>query len=265
MTDIGSRADLVADIHCPPDGPDRPGPARRRPALRRPSAASVGMVASMLGAILIISAFSVGDEDGAPLEAALVAASRPDSASGAAEPAGEPRQTFKPIVLSGTGNAVQEVSLPASLTDGVVVSTTHSGQSNLVVWALDQNLQQSELLVNEIGEYTGETLMAPGARALRVEADGPWTISIAPVDSVPTFSTELSGSGSSVVGYRGGEAALTVTHDGVGSFAVWEYPASGVGRLVVNEVGAFTGRATLGAGPSVIVIESDGAWSVGAA
>jgi hypothetical protein len=50
---------------------------------------------------------------------------------------------------------------------------THSGSSNFAVKAYGDS---SRLLVNEIGKYSGETLLPSGTVLLEVEADGNWTL-----------------------------------------------------------------------------------------
>ncbi|WP_017613839.1 hypothetical protein [Nocardiopsis salina] len=59
----------------------------------------------------------------------------------------------------------------------VEVEMEHSGESNFAIWA--HNIDEvgfSDLLVNEIGEYTGSETMSEDTAFLHVEADGDWTI-----------------------------------------------------------------------------------------
>ncbi len=56
----------------------------------------------------------------------------------------------------------------------VVMKLTHSGSSNFAVWAYGES---TDLLVNEIGRYSGEVLMN-GAAVLEIHADGKWSATI---------------------------------------------------------------------------------------
>ena len=53
------------------------------------------------------------------------------------------------------------------------VQITNSGQSNFAVWAHGDT---QELLVNEIGPYSGEHLMPAGTALLQIESDGTWSL-----------------------------------------------------------------------------------------
>ncbi len=54
------------------------------------------------------------------------------------------------------------------------VTHTHEGKSSFTAWAYGDSL---DLLVNDIGVYSGETLLPSGTVVLAVRADGPWSIS----------------------------------------------------------------------------------------
>lgn len=72
---------------------------------------------------------------------------------------------------SGKGSAV--LLIPGGTQGITVVKATHSGRSNFVIWVYGED---SDLLVNEIGKYTGEVLVPPGMVLIEIEADGAWTI-----------------------------------------------------------------------------------------
>ena len=88
-----------------------------------------------------------------------------------------------PTVFTGTGDKV----LNTNLEDGnYVFNMQHTGESNFIVW-LHDNDDYSDLLVNEVGTYSGEKLvkvgdgffeLAPGAIIIEVTADGDWSIEI---------------------------------------------------------------------------------------
>jgi hypothetical protein len=51
---------------------------------------------------------------------------------------------------------------------------THNGNSNFAVWSFGEAGQ--DLLVNEIGSYSGEVLWPSGTLLVEITADGKWTI-----------------------------------------------------------------------------------------
>jgi hypothetical protein len=51
---------------------------------------------------------------------------------------------------------------------------SHQGSGNFAIWAYSED--GTDLLVNEIGTYTGESLLADGTFVLEITADGSWTI-----------------------------------------------------------------------------------------
>jgi hypothetical protein len=74
--------------------------------------------------------------------------------------------------VEGEGADVVQLT-PAS--EGLVtLSLRHRGESNFVVMAYTTDGDR-ELLVNEIGNYSGEVLLSEGTFLLTVEADGAWT------------------------------------------------------------------------------------------
>jgi hypothetical protein len=54
----------------------------------------------------------------------------------------------------------------------MIVDVTHKGESNFVVYLYTED--DSELLINEIGNYSGEQIMSTGL--VVIEADGTWTL-----------------------------------------------------------------------------------------
>lgn len=74
--------------------------------------------------------------------------------------------------LEGRGDSVIALNPPSS---GLTTTTIrHDGSSNFVVYAYGQT---SELLVNEIGRYRGESLLPDGTVVLEINADGRWSFS----------------------------------------------------------------------------------------
>lgn len=164
----------------------------------------------------------------------------------------------QPVVFSGRGSDV--VSLPPS--NVWVATISYSGRSNFVVWSLDAGLARTDLLVNEIGRYSGRVPvnLSGGTTALEIEANGDWSISLLPIESdVRRIGASTTGTGSDVL-FLEDAAVFTVTHAGQSNFVVWVYGSNGT-DLAVNEIGAYSGNVPL-RGPAFVVISADGAWSI---
>ncbi|RBY79797.1 hypothetical protein DQ238_09120 [Geodermatophilus sp. TF02-6] len=150
-----------------------------------------------------------------------------------------------------------------------ILTITHSGGSNFAVWSVDARGQDIDLLVNEIGSYTGvhplNFLEGEEAAALKIEADGRWSVTSAPLTSAPSWdgAAPYSTDGSAVVlvtGVAQGLTSVTLTHQGESNFAVWAYGDSR--DLLVNEIGSYTGETLLPPGTVVLEVQADGPWSI---
>ncbi|MDO9557230.1 MAG: hypothetical protein Q7J82_06580 [Coriobacteriia bacterium] len=180
------------------------------------------------------------------------------------EPEPEPEPTIQELadsaygvfdVIEKTGTGDDVIPLPAGVS--CVIVATHSGSSNFVLRSLDSGNQMVDLLVNEIGAYSGSTFCAEGV-SLQVEASGSWTIRIAPISTVPVMATEpLSSKGDAVMLYDGGTAIWDITHTGSSNFVV----KNGDG-LLVNEIGDYSGAVPVSGGPYIVTISADGAWTI---
>ncbi|MDY6931833.1 MAG: hypothetical protein SVJ22_07990 [Halobacteriota archaeon] len=84
-----------------------------------------------------------------------------------------------PKTLNGKGQQASEVFY---LDKGLArFEMTHDGDSNFAVWLLDDEGDNVELLVNEIGEFDGSkavSISKGGIYLLDISADGNWEISI---------------------------------------------------------------------------------------
>ncbi|MGQ7786607.1 TM2 domain-containing protein [Nesterenkonia sp. K-15-9-6] len=170
---------------------------------------------------------------------------------------------FEMIEESGSGDAV--ISLPEDGTGGIVTAE-HSGSSNFALTVLDaQNQSTAELLVNTIGQYSGSTawgVMSLGdGVSIQVSADGPWSITVEPFSAAEPMPG--SGSGDGVYLYDGGAATLHVTHNGQSNFVVTEETDDlfNLG-LLINEIGPYEGSVAIQEGPSLIVVQADGEWTL---
>jgi hypothetical protein len=165
-----------------------------------------------------------------------------------------------PVVLSGSGDAVQPVTLP----DVANIATIgYSGDGNFAVWALDSDLEQVDLLVNVIGGYSGTVLVPDETTAFEITASGPWTMEVKSLRLTRSFEANAaSGVGDDVVLYPGPAGIATISHDGDSNFAVWSYAvSSGRGDLLVNEIGPYSGSVRFPAA-SVVQVNANGNWSI---
>ncbi|MBD9699173.1 hypothetical protein IGS67_06665 [Flavimobilis sp. GY10621] len=176
--------------------------------------------------------------------------------------------TFPTTTYTGYGDDI--ITLDSSR-KAVVVTAQHSGSSNFVVRARTADFGYGDLLVNEIGRYSGTTAtgLSPyddETGILEIDADGAWTITVAPVSSLPALPT--SGVGDAVFLYDGAAVTKGVAHYGRSNFIVKQYHRDERfgGRLTwethVNEIGRYSGNRYFRSGPSVVTIEADGAWEI---
>jgi hypothetical protein len=171
--------------------------------------------------------------------------------------------TFASAQRTGSGDSV--VKLPSGAAAGLV-EATHHGSANFVIETLDASNQQVELLANTIGDYTGTTMFTAGlsgeATKIKITADGAWTLKISPVSSSPLFTGGVAKKGDAVLIYPGTAADLAITNKGTGNFAVKTDDGRGTGDLLVNEIGNYKGTVPVGDGPLLIVVTSDGKWTM---
>lgn len=254
------------------------GPAKRGVPL---TGTILGALALVLGIIFaaVYSSGTTPSADNSPAAANAPAASasaapKPSTApkpSKAPKPPANPNAaydtafgTFKQLTQAGTGDAV--IKLPAGAKTGIVAAT-HQGSANFSVSALDSNNQPTgDLLVNTIGNYSGVTAfgfndLGNDPVTLQVQADGNWSLTIAPVSAAPVMKVPGGGTGDQVFKYDGGAATWTINNTGQGNFSVIQYGGT-FPNLAVNEIGNYAGSVPMQAGPSVVVIGSDGTWSV---
>lgn len=190
------------------------------------------------------------------------AATPPDeSTAPAVDPYAERFGTFATISESGTGDSV--IQLPSDA-EAALVTATHQGSANFVLQTLDGSNQLDDLLVNEIGAYSGTVsygLMGGEPTILQITADGGWTIQIDPVTAAPVAPAQLSGAGDAVFKYEGGAAVAAVTHDGGANFVVQQSDGTWP-SLLINEIGAYEGSVPVMSGPSLLLVKADGAWTI---
>lgn len=151
----------------------------------------------------------------------------------------------------------------------IVVESRYDGSSNFVVVLQDSQGQMKDLLVNDIGNYSGKSFVwieEAGDYYLNINGNqGNWEINVMqyrPLD-IPTLPGDLSGTGDDVIFFEinQGSYQLTFSHNGDSNFAVL---VNGY-DLLVNEIGSYEGSQRYGFEESsvyVFVIKADGEWKV---
>lgn len=177
-----------------------------------------------------------------------------------------PAPQLKPITLTGRGDdivSVDKADVPAIAR----ISTTQSN-GNFAVTSYDSNGNRINLLVNEIGSYSGtrpiDFLNAEHTSRFEVVADGSWKIEILPLTSARSLSIpgKMSGTGDDVITLRGSTPDVaTISHTGDSNFAITSYGASGR-DLLVNEIGSYNGTVIVNGDTIILEIVADGSWSI---
>jgi hypothetical protein len=94
------------------------------------------------------------------------------------QPVPTPAAKRVPGTVRGRGSRVVQIRSSQDLQP--VIDVRHRGRSNFVVDLIGYgDTSGTELLVNEIGNYSGQSLlndMPEGSYLLAVQADGPWTV-----------------------------------------------------------------------------------------
>ncbi|MFI2780909.1 hypothetical protein [Streptomyces sp. ALB3] len=171
--------------------------------------------------------------------------------------------------IGGDGNQV------ARLTTGVepvILDIRHQGAGHFVVDALEGKLRSQGQLVYTDGPFSCRSLINADDRpvkALRVQADGPWTIEVTALSSALPLDGQARRPASDVLCYEGGPGIATLTYEGDprsgdGGYCLIEtFEADGGGFLdeLANRTGPWQGEAPL-SGPCLVHARSDGPWSI---
>lgn len=193
----------------------------------------------------------------------------------------------EPITLKGSGD---DVSSSFTLEEGVAIfDMNHKGSSNFQIWLYNADTGiQEDLLVNEIGSYSGKMIVGvkkgsivgvePGRYLLDVTADGSWDVEVeqpnpSTASSLPwTFSGNGADVSSPFLLESGmGAVKYKMHHVGSSNFQIWLFHVSGdYEELLVNEIGNYDGSTLhsvggiLGSEPGIhyLDIEADGNWQV---
>jgi len=229
----------------------------------------VGLIALVAIVAAVIFAGCVEEETPVPAPSP-VATPLPKTTPTPVAPTAAP--TAEPITLSGTG---QEATSKFSLEKGLsIFRMSHDGDSNFAIWLLDDEGDNVELLVNDIGSFDGSKAVGikkHGDHLLDISADGRWAITIEQPrpSSAPSVPKTLKGKGqqaSETFSLDNGLARFEMTHDGDSNFGVWLLDDEGDNvELLVNEIGDFDGSKAVSirkGGIYLLDISADGNWAI---
>ena len=184
-----------------------------------------------------------------------------------AAPAIDKAQTF-------TGSSDKLIKLKGLSSDRLHVAVmTYRGHSNFIVDTISSDGAEINNLSNAIGHYSGHVSIELGGLgddapvAIKVQAQGSWTISVVDLATMPKLKTgTTSGKGAAVLiipdGSLSGLSTFSFTHSGKENFIVDVYGADSGGTNLVNEIGHFSGQEVVPNDAKVITIQADGAWTV---
>jgi hypothetical protein len=169
---------------------------------------------------------------------------------------------FVPFTLSGNGDSVPSLTIPGDAR--AILEFSYSSSSNFIVIAYGSGDEYLDLLVNEIGAYSGRRPINfdvddGRVRYLEINASGPWTISVLP----PSYAhTEWGGFGDDVVAITSTSASRPIRfiHTGSSNFIVWSFSKTQRLDLEVNEIGPYDGTVLLDGGAAFLDIVADGSW-----
>jgi hypothetical protein len=254
----------------PPPPPPPPEPSVPNPNwfTRHPVITGLSIVA--ITGIVIAGVAGGGDDETSTADettttANATEATEPTETTEAPTTTAAPTTTTAPppVVYEGAGTQVIQIALPDPAS-AAFAAITHSGGANFAVWELDADLNQVDLLVNTIGNYTGNVLVnateGVTTHSLEITADGAWRVEIKPGTAARTFDASIDGSGDDVVTYIGDAQVMALSHQGDANFAVWFYGDQE--ELLANEVGVYSATVPMGGGPAVLEITANGPWSI---
>lgn len=170
--------------------------------------------------------------------------------------------SFETKTESGTGDSV--VDLPVAGTP-CLISISHDGGSNFAIWSVNSSGENVDLLVNTIGSYSG-TVTNYGKHTesamLSIKADGNWTITIAPLSSMQPLENGATYTGDDVR-YIDTTTLTKITIENTGDS---NFTVRGIGissaKLLVNEIGSYSGTVIWNENQSFLIVGSNGNWSV---
>lgn len=173
-----------------------------------------------------------------------------------------PGERLPVLEFNGSGSSTVAIDPPGPR----VANVEYSGTGPFKVTGVDANGSEVASFVESDGPYSGSVAVdfpdEQDSRSLSVEADGPWSIRMVPVESLTPLPEGFTGTGDNVVLYVGGISPVTLSHSGSGPFKVnyFEIQTRKI-TTIADETGPFEGSVEL-RGPAFVWIAADGDWSV---
>lgn len=243
----------------------------------------LGIGAGVIGLLLMccIGVIAVvGSTDKPDAASSPTAVAKPAAATQAAGPTASPSPatatspTPSPVaqlpadrVYSGRGDKVLRLS-KFDEQYHYIAKITHSGTSNFAVKLRGSDGEYLDLLVNEIGRYSGTRPLTfeDYPAAMEIIASGNWKVTIQVLQKAPRWNgAALTSKGDNVYlvqpGTLSGLSTLKITHSGRSNFAVWAYEDSGR-DLLINEIGKYSGEVLVSADTVVLEVTADGIWTI---
>lgn len=170
--------------------------------------------------------------------------------------------SFEAVTLTGSGDDVIDIPCAGK---PCLMTINHDGSRNFAVHTVNSSGSNIDLLVNEIGPYSGvvtDWSKYKNATILSVTADGAWSVTFEPMSSVHVAQNGETFTGPNVVGIDVDSISkISFTHDGTSNFSV-----KGIGtsksKLLVNEIGAYQGTVVWGEPQAFFIVDADGNWSI---
>jgi von Willebrand factor type A domain len=164
------------------------------------------------------------------------------------------------ITLRGQGNGV--VTLRKQAPGPAAVSITGNEQGRFFgVRSLGSNID----VLNTIDPYEGVRALdwdGHESTGFDVEASGPWTITVRPIATVPTFDSSFTGTGDMVVRYTGNGSTAEITGNDQGRYFSVRVLRGGASARLVNTTAAYSGSCPLEGGPELFAVEAVGSWTI---
>jgi hypothetical protein len=175
----------------------------------------------------------------------------------------------KSVPYAGRGDKILRLSIGDQ---PVALVITHVGSSNFAVEPEDASGETQGSIVNTIGNYRGTVLTNTGelgagaVTALKITADGRWTVTVTPLGLLRQWNgaAPIQGKGDDVFRVTDikGSDAIHITHKGESNFAVQPYGGDFSGASVVNEIGNYDGEVQFETDTVLVAVTADGVWTM---
>ena len=194
----------------------------------------------------------------------------PPPGAGTGDPYIDSFGTFESLTVSG-GVGLTVVPLPEgirfALVSWVYTANTDAEAASVGVWAVDEHGRSNgALYIHSSGSFTGtgatlDNTHAGSSSGLEVISYGQWTLTVTPIASAVLFPLPTGGVGYTVFRYDGPLSGVEVS--GGDQVLVWQHTSARTRPAgVTDESGRPERDVYLIAGPSIVVIQTSGPWTL---